>query len=83
MKTSSQAIGPSVYAIGPATGAVAEDGCGDEVGEPADNGECDQSRSECRDDGRSFLRYRDELKRPECEIEGASASLRTQGQRGK
>jgi hypothetical protein len=83
MKTSSQAMGPSVYAIGSAGGAPTEHGGGDEVGEPADSGECYEPRAERHDHGRSFLRDRDESKRPECEVEGVAASLRTQGQCGK
>ncbi len=76
MRTISQVMGDSVYAIIRRAGALTQQLRRRKVSEAACERENDQSRAEGRNRRRPSMRHGDDRERPECEFERAPAGLR-------
>jgi len=76
MKTISQVMGDSVYAIARRAGVLPHQLRRREIRETACERQNDQSRTKGRDRRRPSMGHGNDRERPECDLEGASASLR-------
>src|SRR6476659_9562061 len=83
MKTISQTMGWSVYAIGPPSGASPDQLRGCDVGDAA--GQCDDEdpRAERRHPGRPLERDRDDDKRPDRNVDRSAPRLSCHGEYGR